>query len=606
MARGTYNFPANFEVTIQELLDPRGGVEMLSDLINPDSFPRDGDTVYMKEGMVVTVRETMQLFMLKDLANIFAEDYSGWELVAGSNSGTGGALIIHTDLDFNTISAEQLTTGELANHGTSFEQIKLFVQKCGIIVLQQSDGKICYCTRAEIQNVIILGEVVLLHFVKDFSYTQYEIQLYCTPNNNITYLVTRANFKPDAELSFESEQPVQNKVVTDALGTKVDKEEGKGLSTEDFTTILKEKLESLANYDDSDLAVALESLQEQLNTLVSGNAKESIESFNEIIAFLDNIKDDTTLEGIIAAIQLEISGKQDAISAEDFASINGQSVYGGGEITVDKYDSEMDGDPAVVGDFGGIKSGTKLSQLKGKSYDELFDSIFFPVVYPELVGPSASISTSSLLRVVGEDAPKGSDFKLTFNRGAINLMGKKQNERAGAQNIEMSFIFVDADASNRTLPSVMKLGGTLYQYRAYYAEGPQPLDSRGDNYKSPLPAGYVDSAAVTVYGTYPYYATTKVEANNEPVRQDLIRWSAAAGSMTTPEFTLLPTATCPQIISTPREIKEIYIKDNSSGNFVLSNLNSFEKKTETRSGRTYYRYTYNGAARGEITLKIKF
>ena len=112
----------------------------------------------------------------------------------------------------------------------------------------------------------------------------------------------------------------------------------------------------------------------------------------------------------------------------------------------------MDEDLAVVGDFGGIKSGTKLSQLKGKSYDELFDSIFFPVVYPELVGPSASISTSSLLRVVGEDAPKGSDFKLTFNRGAINLMGKKQNERAGAQNIEMSFIFVDADASNRTLP----------------------------------------------------------------------------------------------------------------------------------------------------------
>lgn len=606
MARGTYNFPANFEVTIQELLDPRGGVEKLSDLINPDSFPRDGDTVYMKEGMVVTVRETMQLFMLKDLANIFAEDYSGWEVVGGANSGTGGALIISTDLDFNTISAEQLTSGTLENHGTSYEQIKLYVQKCGIIILQQSDGKVHYCTRAEIQEIPVLGEMVLLHFIKDFLYIQYEIELYCRPNNNIAYLVNRVNLKPDSELSAESEQPIMNKTVTAALGTKVDNVEGKQLSTEDFTTRLKEKLESLTDYDDSDLTDAIASLQEQLDTLVSGNAKDSIESFNEIVAFLDNIKDDTTLEGIIAAIQLEIAGKQDAFDAGDFATINGQSVYGGGEIVVDKYDSAMDGDLAVVGDFGGIKSGTKLSQLKGKSYDELFDSIFFPVVYPELVGPSASISTSSLLRVVGEDAPKGSDFKLTFNRGAINLMGKKQNDRAGAQNIEMSFIFVDADASNRTLPSVMKLGGTLYQYRAYYAEGPQPLDSRGDNYKSPLPAGYVDSAAVTVYGTYPYYATTKVEANNEPVRQDLIRWSAAAGSMTTPEFTLLPTATCPQIISTPREIKEIYIKDNNSGNFVLSNLNSFEKKTETRSGRTYYRYTYNGAARGEITLKIKF
>jgi hypothetical protein len=32
-------------------------------------------------------------------------------------------------------------------------------------------------------------------------------------------------------------------------------------------------------------------LQTQLNTLVSGNASEAIESFNEIISFLDGIKD---------------------------------------------------------------------------------------------------------------------------------------------------------------------------------------------------------------------------------------------------------------------------------------------------------------------------
>ena len=39
----------------------------------------------------------------------------------------------------------------------------------------------------------------------------------------------------DTTLSTSSTRPVQNKVITKALGDKVDKEDGKGLSTNDFT-----------------------------------------------------------------------------------------------------------------------------------------------------------------------------------------------------------------------------------------------------------------------------------------------------------------------------------------------------------------------------------
>ncbi len=42
--------------------------------------------------------------------------------------------------------------------------------------------------------------------------------------------------------------------VDNLLNNKVDKVEGKGLSTEDFTTELKNKLNSLKNYDDTALA----------------------------------------------------------------------------------------------------------------------------------------------------------------------------------------------------------------------------------------------------------------------------------------------------------------------------------------------------------------
>ena len=52
----------------------------------------------------------------------------------------------------------------------------------------------------------------------------------------------------DAALSSTSTNPVQNKAVNTALGNKVDKVTGKGLSTNDYTTDEKNKLAGLANY----------------------------------------------------------------------------------------------------------------------------------------------------------------------------------------------------------------------------------------------------------------------------------------------------------------------------------------------------------------------
>lgn len=52
----------------------------------------------------------------------------------------------------------------------------------------------------------------------------------------------------DTALSSSSTNPVQNKAVNTALGNKVDKVTGKGLSTNDYTTDEKNKLAGLVNY----------------------------------------------------------------------------------------------------------------------------------------------------------------------------------------------------------------------------------------------------------------------------------------------------------------------------------------------------------------------
>ena len=104
------------------------------------------------------------------------------------------------------------------------------------------------------------------------------------------------------------------------ISGKVDKVAGKQLSTEDFTTALKSKLEGLNNYNDAEIQAAVSSLQTQLNTLVSGNANDAINSFNEIIAFLDGVKDSQDLSSIIASIEQQIASKMDKVTLANVAT----------------------------------------------------------------------------------------------------------------------------------------------------------------------------------------------------------------------------------------------------------------------------------------------
>ena len=71
--------------------------------------------------------------------------------------------------------------------------------------------------------------------------------------------------------------------------------------------------EDTESYDDTEIRNALTALQQQVNTLVSGDASSAIESFNEIIAFLANVEDTQTLQGIIAGLNQSITNVQQAI-----------------------------------------------------------------------------------------------------------------------------------------------------------------------------------------------------------------------------------------------------------------------------------------------------
>lgn len=169
---------------------------------------------------------------------------------------------------------------------------------------------------------------------------------------------------------------------------------------------------------------------------------------------------------------------------------------------------------------GGIVAGTTVAQLTGKSYNEIFDTLIFPTVNPTFTNPSANISlkTYSNTQEVGAVAPSTANFNVSFNAGSIMLAGTKQNNRAGAQDTESSKILYSSSKVEE-LPETVTSGAMDYYYRAVYAAGPQPKDSKGNDYQTPLAAGSVDSSKVTVTGYRPAYSGL-VSTNN--ITQDVI------------------------------------------------------------------------------------
>lgn len=288
------------------------------------------------------------------------------------------------------------------------------------------------------------------------------------------------------------------------------------------------------------------------------------------------------------------------------------------ELAKSEYESNIDDKTlAMPNAVGGIAKGTKVSQLEGKTFNEIFDDLLFPTVNPTYTAPSASIKWNgySSTQEVGATGPIASNFTTGYSAGQITLNGAKQANRGGEQITADSFIYVNGDANNKTLPAKVTLGSTTFKYRAAFAEGPQPKNNKGGDYDSPLAASTVDSSAVTLNGTYPWYASTVGVTTSSPVaKQSLVAWNATAGAMYTGDagFTLEASGTVPQVIKVPnsRTITNMEMYDTGAEKWKAVSLSVWATSTETISVNgtnvTYTVYTYNSDSRGQVKLRIKF
>lgn len=84
--KGTFQFAANFEVKAAEALDPRIVVATKSELINKETWPSDGDTLYLYEGLLVSVADEGKIYMLTNVAGALSADYSAWKEIGAAET----------------------------------------------------------------------------------------------------------------------------------------------------------------------------------------------------------------------------------------------------------------------------------------------------------------------------------------------------------------------------------------------------------------------------------------------------------------------------------------------------------------------------------------
>lgn len=105
---GVASISTNFQVKYAGAIDPRVLVDTKTDLINPDSWPHEGDTYYVYNGLIVAVIDTHSIYMLVDSTKITQSDYSGWvQLDASAATSVNVVNSLESDSATDALAAAQ-------------------------------------------------------------------------------------------------------------------------------------------------------------------------------------------------------------------------------------------------------------------------------------------------------------------------------------------------------------------------------------------------------------------------------------------------------------------------------------------------------------------
>ena len=272
----------------------------------------------------------------------------------------------------------------------------------------------------------------------------------------------------DNALNNLSENPVQNKVITNALDDKADLDESGKVPSSQLPSYVDDIIEGYYNETDG--------------------------------KFYEDDQYTTEIEGEHGKIYISLDTNKQYRWSTVFIEI-----VSGGSGTISRAIT------AAI-DVGGVDAGDTFPQ--GTSYDDMWDALLNPTLYPTYTPPSADISYSADTYVAVGSTLAAKVAYVGFDRGSIDLNDVEQNKRAGvATQYAIATVGADTEYSDtsassgsfnvsaltRSTKGTIKITGTVS-----YEQGPQPKDSKGNDYGTPLAAGSV-SATKTINFIQPYY-----------------------------------------------------------------------------------------------------
>ena len=245
-------------------------------------------------------------------------------------------------------------------------------------------------------------------------------------------------------------------------------------------------------------------------------------------------------------------------------------------------------------EVGGIDVGDSFAI--GTSYDDMWDALLNPTLYPTFTDPSASLSYSADTYYEVGSTIAAKTGTVSLNRGSISPAYGTSGYRSGtATNYALASSGADTEYSDSSTSSgtfsVSALtrstkGNITLTATVSYAAGEQPKDSKGNDYGSPLAAGS-KTATKTMQFILPYYY-------------------GKSASKTVSNFTGLTKSVTAkgqkQFKFTTNNEYMVMAYDSSYGNLSsILDPNGFEtisgwtKSTLTVGGFSYYVYVANSA-----------
>lgn len=297
-------------------------------------------------------------------------------------------------------------------------------------------------------------------------------------------------------------------------------------------------------------------------------------------------------------------------------TVGDQIVVYGSSGGTDIYTGES---PAAI-EVGGISIGTVLT---GKTYGELFEELLVPELCGTVTAPSLSITlTETGLFEVGSTLSQ--TVTGDFDRGCIDPQYcSVSDKRSGLPNAYcftgtgmpsgyQSCTTLSASQTNASYNVV--IGAQSWGVQTRYDAGNAALGSKGTEYCAALPSGETVTETATICGVYPLWGTvasigsiSKVSPLYNMGTANNIVLELCAETSTDKQKFEVPCAWLGA--PTSRPLNGISWYNDLSGSWVTeTSCWVSSSATESVQGNTigYCQYTYNGAQRGGICIRLEF